>query len=80
MDTKLIDKIMKVLILLCLIVLFVELSYFKLDNCDKCELKIDNKNYVTSDFLKIYSDKCFKSDFILNNNLSGLFNSSHSSK
>jgi len=75
------NRILKIAIAIGLIILAAESIYFKYDNCAVCKFNYENKNLNAIEFMKIYSDKCLKSnDFIFNQNLSGFSQGSKPTK
>ena len=64
------NKYLKALLLILLVTLFIELMIFRLDNCYKCNFKIDNKNYNFVEFYNLYYEECF--DLEVSNNFSSL--------
>ena len=53
-------KVLNIIILLLLISTFIEVNYFKLDNCDKCHFNINKTTYTSKGILKIYLNQCTK--------------------
>jgi len=58
-----IEKILKILIALSLIILLVLIRVYPLDNCDACRFNINGtKTKGAAQFLNLYEKECFKSD------------------
>jgi hypothetical protein len=54
------DKHYKVIIFILLIILFIELVYFDLDDCSTCRFKINNTVYTFTGFYNLYQEDCLK--------------------
>ena len=72
------SRTFKIIIILLLLLLLINISIYKLDNCNKCKFKINNKELKTNQFMQLYFDKCLKGYSL--DNMSSLFQSNHSAK
>jgi hypothetical protein len=54
------NKHYKVIIIILLIILFIELSYFKLDSCYKCKFELNHTAYNFEQFYNLYQEDCLK--------------------
>jgi len=65
-----IEKIFKILIVIGLLVLLIQIRIRPLDNCDACNFNIFGQEINGGDeFMKLYSEKCFKEPKISTINL-----------
>ena len=53
-----INRVLKYLITIGLIVLVILSIVYKYDSCNKCSFKIENKKIGTNEFLQLYKNKC----------------------
>ena len=66
-----INKKLKYLILILLIVVALESVFFKYDNCSVCKFKLKEKTINSKDFLELYSSICLvKNKSVSFNNIS----------
>ena len=56
------NKILRIIVMICLIIIALESIYFKFGHCDKCDFKVNNESYTASEFVKLYADKCFNTE------------------
>jgi len=56
-----INKILKYIIIILLILFLILSSIYKFDSCNKCSFEIDNKTLNTNEFMDLYGDKCLSS-------------------
>ena len=53
-----INTLLKIAILIVFLVVLVEIRMFKLDNCDKCKLEVNNTLLSQGGLVNLYFDKC----------------------
>lgn len=51
-------RILRIVIAILLLMLLINITYFKLENCNKCNFEINGTNYRTNEFMKLYFNKC----------------------
>jgi len=59
------NKILKCIIIVLLILLAILSITYKFGNCDNCKFEIEDKVYNTGEFMLLYSDKCLNPKPIL---------------
>lgn len=59
MTLEKLNKSLRIIVIIGLIIIVIISLYFKYGDCDKCKFKINGINYDAMEFMKKYSEKCF---------------------
>ena len=74
--SKITQQYFKYILCILLLLLLIEIITLRIDNCSKCNFKINDSYYSTKYFFKLYYNKCLKKTpeiYSLNVNMSELY-------
>ena len=60
MTLEKLNKALRIIVAIGLLIILLEALFFEFGDCDKCKFKVGNKVFNAVDFMKNYSDSCFK--------------------